>query len=57
MGTPFLGEVKMTSFNFAPKGWVLANGDLLPINQNQASSPSTARPSAATDRRPSASRT
>jgi microcystin-dependent protein len=36
MGTPFLGEVKMTSFNFAPKGWVLANGDLLPINQNQA---------------------
>jgi microcystin-dependent protein len=36
MGTPFLGEIKMTSFNFAPKGWALANGQLLPINQNQA---------------------
>ncbi|HKP89931.1 MAG TPA: tail fiber protein [Thermoleophilaceae bacterium] len=36
MGTPYMGEVKMTSFNFAPKGWALANGQLLPINQNQA---------------------
>lgn len=36
MGTPFLGEIKMTSFNFAPKGWALCNGQLLPINQNQA---------------------
>lgn len=36
MGTPFLGEIKMTSFNFPPKGWALANGQLLPINQNQA---------------------
>jgi microcystin-dependent protein len=36
MTTPFLGEVKMTSFNFAPKGWALCNGQALPINQNQA---------------------
>ena len=36
MGEPFLGEVKIVSFNFAPKGWALCNGQLLPINQNQA---------------------
>jgi microcystin-dependent protein len=36
MSTPFLGEIKMMSFNFAPKGWALCNGQLLPINQNQA---------------------
>jgi microcystin-dependent protein len=36
MGTPFIGEIKMTAFNFAPKGWALANGQQLPINQNQA---------------------
>jgi microcystin-dependent protein len=36
MATPFIGEVKMVSFNFAPKGWALCNGQLLPINQNQA---------------------
>jgi microcystin-dependent protein len=36
VGEPFLGEVKIVSFNFAPKGWALANGQLLPINQNQA---------------------
>jgi microcystin-dependent protein len=34
--TPFLGEVKIVSFNFAPQGWALCNGSLLPINQNQA---------------------
>jgi microcystin-dependent protein len=34
--TPFLGEIVMYSFVFAPKGWALANGQLLPINQNQA---------------------
>lgn len=34
--TPFLGEIKCFSFNFAPKGWALTNGQLLPINQNQA---------------------
>jgi microcystin-dependent protein len=36
MGTPFLGEVKMISFNFPPKGWALCDGALLPISQNQA---------------------
>jgi microcystin-dependent protein len=36
MSTPFLGEVKIFTFNFAPKGWALCNGQLLPINQNQA---------------------
>jgi microcystin-dependent protein len=36
MSTPFLGEVKLISFNFAPKGWALCNGQLMPINQNQA---------------------
>src|SRR5215471_6540398 len=33
---PFLGEIKIVSFNFAPKGWTLCNGAVLPINQNQA---------------------
>jgi microcystin-dependent protein len=33
---PFLGEVKVFSFGFAPKGWAQCNGQLLPINQNQA---------------------
>ncbi len=33
---PFLGELKIFSFNFAPKGWALADGQQLPINQNQA---------------------
>ena len=36
MSTPFLGEIKMISFNYPPKGWALANGQLLAINQNQA---------------------
>lgn len=36
MSTPFLSEIKLLSFNFAPKGWALCNGQLLPINQNQA---------------------
>jgi microcystin-dependent protein len=36
MGTPFLSEIKIVSFNFAPKGWAQCNGQLLPINQNQA---------------------
>ena len=36
MGTPFLGELKIISWNYAPKGWAFANGQQLPINQNQA---------------------
>ena len=33
---PYLAEIQWVSFNFAPKGWALCNGQLLPINQNQA---------------------
>jgi len=36
MAEPFLSEIKIVSFNFPPKGWALCNGQLLPINQNQA---------------------
>jgi microcystin-dependent protein len=36
MATPFLSEIKIVSFGFAPKGSALCNGQLLPINQNQA---------------------
>lgn len=36
MSDPFLSEIKMVSFNFPPKGWAFCNGQLLPINQNQA---------------------
>jgi microcystin-dependent protein len=36
MGTPFLGEIKIVGFNFAPQGWAECNGQFLPINQNQA---------------------
>lgn len=32
----FIGQIMMTGFNFAPKFWALCNGQLLPINQNQA---------------------
>jgi len=38
MAEPFLGEIRMMAFNYAPvsQGWALCNGQLLPINQNQA---------------------
>lgn len=36
MSEPFLGEIKIISWNFPPKGWAFCNGTLLPINQNQA---------------------
>ena len=36
MSEPFLSEIRIMSFNFAPKGWAMCNGQLLPINQNQA---------------------
>lgn len=36
MAEPFLSEVRIMSFVFAPRGWALCNGQLLPINQNQA---------------------
>ena len=36
MAEPFLSEIRLMSFNFAPRGWAECNGQLLPINQNQA---------------------
>lgn len=36
MSEPFLSEIRLVSFNFPPKGWAFCNGQLLPINQNQA---------------------
>jgi len=36
MANPFLSEIRIASFNFAPNGWALCNGQFLPINQNQA---------------------
>jgi microcystin-dependent protein len=36
MSNPFLSEIRIMSFVFPPKGWALCNGQLLPINQNQA---------------------
>ena len=36
MAEPFLSEIRLMSFGFAPRGWALCNGQLLPINQNQA---------------------
>ncbi len=36
MAEPFLSEIRIMSFGFAPKGWAMCNGQLLPINQNQA---------------------
>lgn len=35
MAEPFLGEIRILSCNFAPKGWATCNGQFLPINQNQ----------------------
>ncbi|HEX8126837.1 MAG TPA: tail fiber protein [Allosphingosinicella sp.] len=35
MAEPFLAEIRLMSFSFAPKGWAMCNGQLLPINQNQ----------------------
>lgn len=36
MSEPFLGQLGLFSFGFAPRGWAMANGQLLPINLNQA---------------------
>jgi microcystin-dependent protein len=36
MSTPFLGQITVFAFNFAPKGWAMANGQTLPIAQNTA---------------------
>lgn len=36
MADPFLGEIRMVGFNFAPVGWAFCDGQLLPIAQNTA---------------------
>lgn len=36
MASPFIGELRTFGFGFAPRFWALCNGQLLPINQNQA---------------------
>src|SRR5665213_1905073 len=36
VGTPFVAEVRMISFNFPPRGWAFCNGQLLSIQQNTA---------------------
>ena len=36
MSEPFLGEIMIIGFNFAPRGWAYCDGQLLPINQNQS---------------------
>lgn len=36
MSSPFVAEIRIFPFNFAPKGWALCNGQLLPISQNTA---------------------
>lgn len=36
MSEPFLGEIRIVGFNFAPRGWAYCDGQILPINQNQS---------------------
>ena len=36
MADPYIGEIRLFSFNFPPKGWAQCNGQLMPINQNAA---------------------
>ena len=36
MSEPFLAEIRMFGFNFAPRGWAFCDGQILPINQNQS---------------------
>ncbi len=36
MSEPFLAEIRMMAFNFAPRGWAFCDGQILPINQNQS---------------------
>lgn len=36
MSSPFLAEIRIFPFNFAPKGWAMCNGQIMPISQNTA---------------------
>jgi microcystin-dependent protein len=36
MSEPFLAEIRIVGFNFAPRGWAFCDGQILPINQNHS---------------------
>ncbi len=36
MGTPYISEIRIMSFNYPPKGWAMCNGQIMAIQQNQA---------------------
>ena len=36
MSEPFIAEIRIVGFNFAPRGWAFCDGQILPINQNQS---------------------
>src|SRR5690349_1702484 len=36
MADPFVAEIRIFSFNFAPRGWAFCDGQLLPLSQNTA---------------------
>ena len=36
MSDPFVAEIRIFGFNFAPTGWAMCNGQLLPLSQNTA---------------------
>lgn len=36
MSEPFIAEIRIFGFNFAPKGWAFCNGQIMPISQNTA---------------------
>ncbi|MGD0299968.1 MAG: tail fiber protein, partial [Bryobacteraceae bacterium] len=36
MGQPFIGECRLVGFNFAPNGWLMCQGQLIPISDNPA---------------------
>ena len=36
MDNPFIGQIALLPYNFAPQGWAACEGQTLPINQNQA---------------------
>ena len=57
MSEPFLGQISIMAFGFPPKGWAQCNGQLLPINQNQALFALLGTTYGATDKLPSRCRT
>src|SRR3954470_21278546 len=36
MSSPFIGEIRLFPYNFAPRGWAFCSGQILPISQNTA---------------------